>query len=79
MNCPACGEVMEVKKYKDVHIDVCQEHGVWLDRGQLEAIDARFRAKLKRKAKFAEESRKQAKRKGKLEGMVFRGWSLLWD
>ena len=79
MNCPVCERRMAVKKYKGFAINVCQEHGVWLSKGELEAIDTKFRVKLRRKAQFAEESKKVAKRKGKIEGMVFRVWSLLWD
>ena len=79
MNCPVCGDTMETKAYRKVEIDVCQEHGVWLDRGELETIDARHRERLRRKARLAAEQRKNAKRRGKCEGMVF-GWlSFLWD
>lgn len=41
--CPVCGKTMFVDFYQDVSIDRCKEHGVWLDRGELELIVARLR------------------------------------
>jgi Zn-finger nucleic acid-binding protein len=38
LQCPECGETMNVEKLHDVHIDWCKEHGVWLDNGELEAM-----------------------------------------
>ncbi len=49
--CPTCGERMLRKmfRYRDlpsrVVIDYCREHGVWFDRGELEAIVAFVRDK----------------------------------
>jgi Zn-finger nucleic acid-binding protein len=36
--CPHCGEEMKVEKLHGVHIDWCDDHGVWLDDGELDAI-----------------------------------------
>lgn len=41
--CPVCGKVMFVDFYQEVSVDRCREHGVWLDRGELELILARLR------------------------------------
>lgn len=41
--CPVCGSTMFVDFYKDVSIDRCKAHGVWLDKGELETIVARLR------------------------------------
>ncbi|MEC7946947.1 MAG: zf-TFIIB domain-containing protein [Myxococcota bacterium] len=36
--CPHCSKTMEHELYKNVEIDWCRDHGVWLDNGELEAI-----------------------------------------
>jgi Zn-finger nucleic acid-binding protein len=38
LSCPHCAEDMKHELYKEVEIDWCAEHGVWLDNGELEAI-----------------------------------------
>lgn len=38
VTCPHCQTEMKIDNYKDVHIDWCREHGVWLDHGELDAI-----------------------------------------
>ena len=38
LSCPHCSEVMDHELYKEVEMDWCKEHGVWLDNGELEAI-----------------------------------------
>jgi hypothetical protein len=42
-NCPACGETMVREEYglaSLVMVDRCEQgHGVWLDKGELEAIE----------------------------------------
>lgn len=46
IRCPKCGAEMESREYarcSQVMIDACPHgHGVWLDRGELEAIDLFF-------------------------------------
>lgn len=40
-NCPVCGKVMDRYKYfltSDIWLDRCEEHGVWLDDGELKAM-----------------------------------------
>lgn len=39
--CPVCAKVMRVSRRHGVAIDVCERHGVWLDRGELERLLAR--------------------------------------
>ena len=41
--CPVCGELLTHDLYRDVHIDRCKEHGVWLDHGELDLILERIR------------------------------------
>ena len=38
LSCPHCDADMKLEEYKSVMMDWCQEHGVWLDSGELEAI-----------------------------------------
>ena len=35
LQCPVCGTDMRAETRGDVTIDVCAEHGVWLDRAEL--------------------------------------------
>jgi len=45
--CPACSEVMEKRIYavqSGVRMDVCEHHGIWLDAGELERIEAWYEA-----------------------------------
>ena len=36
--CPICGEKMESEKTQGILVDVCEEHGVWLDKGELSGV-----------------------------------------
>jgi Zn-finger nucleic acid-binding protein len=36
--CPRCDKPMEIDVYHQVSLDWCREHGVFLDRGELEAL-----------------------------------------
>lgn len=38
LDCRHCGHAMRRELYHDVLIDWCPTHGVWLDRGELDAI-----------------------------------------
>ncbi|MEL6345557.1 MAG: zf-TFIIB domain-containing protein [Myxococcota bacterium] len=33
--CPVCGEMMKTEKRGEVEVDVCEKHGMWLDRKEL--------------------------------------------
>ncbi|MCB9666190.1 MAG: zf-TFIIB domain-containing protein [Alphaproteobacteria bacterium] len=41
--CPVCGATMELVKHHGVHLDWCREHGVWLDDGELDALQNNLR------------------------------------
>lgn len=41
--CPSCGRQMQLETYEDTQIDRCPEHGVFLDAGELEAIENNLR------------------------------------
>lgn len=36
--CPVCGERMAFFKQFDIVMDVCEDHGVWLDQGELATL-----------------------------------------
>ncbi|MBI2084617.1 MAG: zf-TFIIB domain-containing protein [Candidatus Aenigmarchaeota archaeon] len=38
MECPVCKQRMQVKTIEDVKVDVCESHGIWLDKGEVEAL-----------------------------------------
>jgi Zn-finger nucleic acid-binding protein len=45
--CPTCGEAMGKRVFayeSGVPIDVCDEHGIWLDDGELQQIEAWYEA-----------------------------------
>lgn len=74
--CPICGNVMLAETHEGVVIDVCEQHGVWLDRGELPHIAARIRS-----GQFADRQAalRRARRDGKLSGALLGVWALLWD
>jgi Zn-finger nucleic acid-binding protein len=41
--CPHCQKEMRLERYEDVQMDWCPEHGVFLDAGELEAIENNLR------------------------------------
>jgi Zn-finger nucleic acid-binding protein len=43
LKCPVCGHEMQIEQLHGVHVDWCREHGVWLDAGELEAIESNLR------------------------------------
>jgi Zn-finger nucleic acid-binding protein len=59
--CPVCGKRMYVEKKSNVSIDVCADHGIWLDRGELDAIVMAARKRGRRRQRSAV---KEARRKG---------------
>jgi Zn-finger nucleic acid-binding protein len=74
--CPICGKLMKTEGQFGVGIDACPEHGVWLDRGELEMIV--------RSAKAVPESIRwqvieKARRDGKMKGALFGWWAFLVD
>ena len=41
MPCPICGELMPRRNFRRISgvlIDICRDHGIWLDPGELEQI-----------------------------------------
>mgnify|MGYP004311724739 CR=1 FL=1 len=65
-------------------MDVCEEHGVWLDKGELETIVAKVEdlvgARLRGSRRSAvRRARQSGKREGKIAGATFGFWSFLGD
>ena len=71
MKCPTCEQEMTKRtSYGNVEIDLCAEHGIWLDRNELMRI----------LEGFAEENRRppdvgggESRQRGRFEG-IFLGW-----
>ena len=63
---------MAVKVVHRTPVDVCEEHGVWLDKGELEAVVRR----VHRKHRLAGYERmKWAEKEGRYSGKIM-GWLL---
>ncbi|SRR5258706_12894762 len=78
--CPVCAVLMHVEVKQHVEVDVCAQHGVWLDKDELEGIAQAIRARTRT---FERAVRRvavdKAKRSGRLAGTNFGFWSLLFD
>jgi len=74
--CPICGETMHIEKIKGISTDVCEEHGIWLDKGEFTKITQMIKAKMILDKTIAV---KHAKLEGKASGSVFGVWSFLFD
>lgn len=59
---------MSVAKKGKTEIDVCEEHGVWLDKGELEAITRRLRIGEATRMHLAVQD---ARASGKVSGWLF--------
>lgn len=72
--CPICKQKMQIEVQEGIQFDVCEQHGMWFDRGELESVFKRFHAGHRiDRAKLV----KQARRDGKISGTIFGAWSLL--
>jgi Zn-finger nucleic acid-binding protein len=74
--CPICKNEMAVDEEYRVAIDVCEEHGIWLDRGELSSVVARVKSgeRIQRRKAI-----RAAKRDGKYAGINLGIWSLLFS
>lgn len=76
LKCPVCETAMHEEESQGVATDVCPEHGIWLDLGEMDRILARLRGRERR---AASEAVREASRDGKISGIMFGGLSLLFD
>lgn len=74
--CPICGNHMIVERNGKVRMDVCEDHGVWLDTGELESIVRRVRSKGRASA---DNKVSRARHQGKVSGMLWGPLSFLFD
>jgi len=74
--CPVCSVPLVQTMVKGVAVDVCENHGIWLDNGELEIILAKQRRTMSTSKRNAIN---RARKDGKVSGALF-GWlSLLVD
>ena len=70
MNCPICQTAMVKNITHGVEVDVCREHGIWLEKGELPKIIARVRSIY---SDGMAHQKQENREKGRLEGIFF-GW-----
>ena len=70
--CPICGSIMALESRFNVIVDVCREHGIWLDKGELPRITERIECHQRVEVR-------KARRDGKVSGALWGWWSLLGD
>jgi Zn-finger nucleic acid-binding protein len=73
-SCPVCKTTMRVERTQGILVDVCTEHGVWFDLGEVPALVAKIQAG--QRVGLAEQL-DNAKRKGIVSG-AFMGLIALW-
>ena len=78
--CPVCGVAMRVERKEKVEIDVCAEHGIWLNKDEMEEITRSVRQRSRELGQSLQRvAVKKSKQDGKLMGSLFGFWSLLSD
>lgn len=75
-HCPICGFLMESRLQAGLNVDVCADHGMWLDNGKFDTIASTVSVSSARKLRWELE---KAQRRGKLKGMFFGWWSFFID
>ena len=74
--CPVCGAIMDIQVKRKTKIDVCLEHGIWLDKGELDEILKLVRSSMGRSRRSA---LRRARKDGAVKGALFGWWALLGD
>src|SRR5262245_31620762 len=75
-SCPVCGNLMLIEELFEIKTDVCREHGIWLDTGELPGIIDRVRAGTRQAGAKAI---REARTRGMLSGIFFGAFSFLFD
>ena len=75
-HCPVCNKKLALSKHRAIEIDICEDHGVWLDTGELKAIVARVEKQqgYRRRAEY-----RKGKSAGKVSGWLFGPLAFLFD
>lgn len=76
LSCPVCSQPMVTETHQGVQLDVCSAHGSWFDLGEVSSLIQRIRSGERRSKAQAV---REAKRDGKVGGMLFGALSLLFD
>ena len=74
--CPVCHAEMMLTKKGKVEIDACEDHGVWLDRGELEAM---LQRSARRERIRSRHEVRRARNSGKVSGWLFGALAFLFD
>ena len=74
--CPICGDTMEVTTDFGINMDYCDDHGIWLDAGEMPRMISKLRA-----GNLVDRRRavRRARRDGKMAGALFGTWSLMFE
>jgi len=75
-HCPVCNQKLALSKHGSIEIDICEDHGVWLDTGELEAIVGRVKRSQRNRSRAAY---RKGKSKGKVSGVLFGPLAFLFD
>ena len=75
LRCPVCTQSMVRKKVRGIETDVCEQHGVWLDTGELETILKRQRRVQKLRQR---RHSRDAYRRGITRGAVGGFWAYMF-
>ena len=67
---------MNLAKYATVEIDVCEEHGAWLDAGELPRIVSRVQGRERTAKRSAV---RRAKSSGKVSGVLWGPLAFLFN
>ena len=70
MKCPVCNVDMTVKTRHSVSVDICEKHGLWLDKGELSKITNNI---VLRAENDKNSAMRKARKEGKIEGAWY-GW-----
>ncbi len=74
-SCPICQSELDRSTRGGAHADLCPDHGVWLDRGELERVLSNARRSTRASRRQIEDAR----RKGVWSGLFWGAWALLDD
>ena len=75
-DCPICKRAMVVEADHGISYDVCPDHGIWLDYGELAAVISSIRSGERISRSLAI---KKAKSDGQWAGAARGIWSLMFD
>lgn len=75
-SCPVCSKEMRQDQKESVTIDVCEEHGIWLDKGELPTIISKIRL---RQFRINRATTDKARKEGKMSGAMWGWWSLFME